>query len=84
MGVDYREQYKPEHLEPFFPHEIVKMIIVVLCTLALLMFLSLCRRTWKILGSTESPTKSIPPILQRRRLTSGRSGISWRCTSISS
>ena len=39
MGVDYREQYKPEHLEPFFPHEIVKMIIVVLCTLALLMFL---------------------------------------------
>jgi len=39
MGVDYREQYKPEHLEPFFPNEIVKMIIVVLCTLALLMFL---------------------------------------------
>lgn len=39
MGVDYREQYKPEHLEPFFPHEITKMIIVVLCTLALLMFL---------------------------------------------
>lgn len=39
MGVNYKEQYKPEHLEPFFPHEIVKMIIVVLCTLALLMFL---------------------------------------------
>ncbi len=39
MGVDYREQYKPRHLEPFFPHEIAKMIIVVLCTLALLMFL---------------------------------------------
>ncbi|MEJ2702698.1 MAG: hypothetical protein P8Z79_09690, partial [Sedimentisphaerales bacterium] len=39
MGVDYREQYKPEHLEPFFPNEIVKMIIVVLCTLAFLMFL---------------------------------------------
>jgi quinol-cytochrome oxidoreductase complex cytochrome b subunit len=39
MGVNYREQYKPEHLEPFFPHEIIKMIIVVLCTLALLMFL---------------------------------------------
>jgi hypothetical protein len=39
MGVDYREQYKPEHLEPFFPNEIAKMIIVVLCTLALLMFL---------------------------------------------
>jgi len=39
MGVSYREQYKPEHLEPFFPNEIIKMIIVVLCTLALLMFL---------------------------------------------
>jgi hypothetical protein len=39
MGVDYREQYKPEHLESFFPNEIVKMFIVVLCTLALLMFL---------------------------------------------
>ena len=39
MGVDYREQYKPEHLEPFFPNEIVKMLIVVLCTLAVLMFL---------------------------------------------
>jgi hypothetical protein len=40
MGVDYREQYKSEHLEPFFPNEIVKMIIVVLCTLALLTFLA--------------------------------------------
>ena len=40
MGVDYREQYKAEHLEPFFPNEIVKMIIVVLCTVALLTFLA--------------------------------------------
>jgi len=40
MGVDYREQYQPEHLEPFFPNEIVKMIIVMLCTLALLTFLA--------------------------------------------
>ena len=39
MGVDYRQQYKPEQLEPFFPHEIVKMCIVVLCTLAVLMLL---------------------------------------------
>ena len=39
MGVDYREQYKPEHLEPFFPHENIKMVIVVLTTLAILMFL---------------------------------------------
>ncbi len=39
MGVDYRDQYKPEHLEAFFPNEIFKMCIVVLCTLAILMFL---------------------------------------------
>ena len=39
MAVDYKKQYKPEHLEPFFPNEIVKMIIVVLCTLAVLMFM---------------------------------------------
>ena len=39
MGVDYKEQYKPEHLELFFPNEILKMIIVVLCTLAILVFM---------------------------------------------
>jgi len=39
MAVDYRDQYKPEHLEAFFPNEIFKMCIVVLCTLAVLMFL---------------------------------------------
>ncbi len=39
MAVNYQEQYKPDKLEPFFPNEIVKMLIVVLCTLAVLMFL---------------------------------------------
>lgn len=39
MGVDYNKQYEPDQLEPFFPNEIVKMVIVVLCTLALLIFL---------------------------------------------
>ncbi len=39
MGANYRQQYKPEQLEPFFPHEIIKMVIVVLCTLAVLMFM---------------------------------------------
>lgn len=38
MAVDYRQQYRPEELEPFFPNEIVKMTISVLCTLAILMF----------------------------------------------
>lgn len=53
MGVDYREQYKPEHLEPFFPHEIIKMIIVVLCTLALLMFLVVLPTYLETLGLSE-------------------------------
>ena len=50
MGVDYRRQYKPEHLEPFFPHEIVKMIIVVLSTLAVLMFLVVLPTIFSFLG----------------------------------
>jgi len=37
MGVDYREQYTPEQIEPFWPNEILRMIVVVLCTLALIM-----------------------------------------------
>jgi hypothetical protein len=39
MGANYKEQYSPEQLEPFFPHEIIKMMIVVLCTLAVLVFM---------------------------------------------
>jgi quinol-cytochrome oxidoreductase complex cytochrome b subunit len=41
MAVDYREQYRPEQLEPFWPNEIVKMAVVVLCTLAVIMFLAI-------------------------------------------
>jgi len=37
MGVDYREQYKPDQLEPFWPNEIIRMVVVVLCTLAVIM-----------------------------------------------
>lgn len=39
MGVDYREQYEPDQLEPFWPNEIIKMIVSVLCCLAIIMFL---------------------------------------------
>ena len=39
MAVDYREQYTPEQLEPFWPNEIMRMLVVVLCTLALVMAL---------------------------------------------
>jgi len=37
MGVNYREQYKPDQLEPFWPNEIIKMMVAVLCTLAIIM-----------------------------------------------
>lgn len=37
MAVDYRKQYRPEHLEPFWPNEIMKMMTAVLCTLAIIM-----------------------------------------------
>lgn len=39
MAVDYREQYTPEQLEPFWPNEIIRMAVVVLCTLAVIMAL---------------------------------------------
>lgn len=39
MGVDYREQYRPDQLEPFWPNEVIKMTVVVLCTLAVIMCL---------------------------------------------
>ncbi|UCG32025.1 MAG: hypothetical protein JSU68_10210 [Phycisphaerales bacterium] len=34
MAVDYRKQYTPQQLEPFWPNEILRMGVVVLCTLA--------------------------------------------------
>ena len=40
MAVDYREQYRPDQLEPFWPNEIIKMAVVVLCTLAVIMLLA--------------------------------------------
>jgi quinol-cytochrome oxidoreductase complex cytochrome b subunit len=40
MAVNYKEQYRPDQLEPFWPNEIVKMIVVVLCTLAVIMTLA--------------------------------------------
>ncbi|GMU24212.1 MAG: hypothetical protein AMXMBFR13_42880 [Phycisphaerae bacterium] len=39
MAVDYRKQYRPDQLEPFFPNEILRMLVVVLCTLAVIMLL---------------------------------------------
>jgi quinol-cytochrome oxidoreductase complex cytochrome b subunit len=41
MATDYGKQYKPEQLEPFWPNEIVKMTVAVLCTLAVIMFFAI-------------------------------------------
>ncbi len=41
MSADYREQYRPDQLEPFFPNEIIKMLVAVLCTLAVIMFFAI-------------------------------------------
>ncbi len=34
MAVDYRKQYTPEQLEPFWPNEVIRLSIAALCTLA--------------------------------------------------
>ncbi|MCP3904902.1 MAG: hypothetical protein GY715_14855 [Planctomycetes bacterium] len=39
MAVDYRKQYTPDQLEPFWPNELLKMSTSVLCTLAVIMLL---------------------------------------------
>ena len=41
MAVKYSEQYRPDQLEPFWPNEIIKMVVAVLCILALLVFLGI-------------------------------------------
>ena len=40
MAADYRKQYTPQQLEPFWPNEILRMVVVVLCTLAIIMALA--------------------------------------------
>ncbi len=40
MAVDYKKQYRPDQLEAFWPNENIKMIVVVLCTLAVIMLLA--------------------------------------------
>lgn len=37
MAVDYRDQYNRRQLEPFWPNEIIRMMVVVLCTLTVIM-----------------------------------------------
>ena len=40
MAVDYRKQYTSEQLAPFWPNEIMRMAVVVLCTLAVITVLA--------------------------------------------
>ena len=40
MSVDYRQQYTPEQLEPFWPNETIRMMIVTLCTVAVIAVLA--------------------------------------------
>ena len=41
MAVDYRKQYRPDQLEPFWPNEAMKMGTAVLCTLAVIMIFAI-------------------------------------------
>jgi quinol-cytochrome oxidoreductase complex cytochrome b subunit len=41
MAADYKQQYRPDQLEPFWPNEIIKMTVAVLCTLAIIMLLAI-------------------------------------------
>jgi len=40
MSVDYRQQYTPEQLEPFWPNETIRMAVVTLCTVAVITVLA--------------------------------------------
>lgn len=50
MAVKYTEQYKPSQLEPFWPNEIIKMVSVVLCTMAVIMFFAILPVLMEIVG----------------------------------
>lgn len=52
MAVDYRDQYKPRQLEPFWPNEIIKMVVVVLCTLSVIMGLVILPTAMEWVGLT--------------------------------
>ncbi len=52
MAVDYKKQYRPDQLEPFWPNEIIKMTVVVLCTLAVIMLLATLPVLLEMVGFT--------------------------------
>jgi len=40
MAVDYRKEYKPEHLVRFWPDEVIQLVVASLCTLAVIIVLA--------------------------------------------
>ncbi len=50
MAVDYKKQYRPDQLEPFWPNEIIKMAVVVLCTLSVIMVLAVLPEILDMVG----------------------------------
>lgn len=40
MAVDYRQQYKPEQLESFWPSEVIRLTVAALCTLSVITVLA--------------------------------------------
>ncbi|MEI8196700.1 MAG: hypothetical protein WCI73_12450 [Phycisphaerae bacterium] len=54
MAADYREQYRLDQLEPFWPNEIIKMGVVVLCTLAVIMAFAVLPVVLEELGITSA------------------------------
>ena len=50
MAVDYKQQYRPDQLEKFWPNEIFKMLTAVLCTLAIIMFFAILPVLLEVVG----------------------------------
>jgi len=40
MAVDYRKQYKPEQLVPFWPNEVIHLVVASLCAAAVIIVLA--------------------------------------------
>ena len=40
MGVDYRKQYTPQQLAPFWPDEVIRLVVAALCTLSVITVLA--------------------------------------------
>ena len=60
MAVDYHEQYTPEQLAPFWPNEILRIAVVVLCTLAVITVLAVLPVVLDLVGLSHWIEESEP------------------------